>query len=81
MKVGPQGGRLNVLSEGEIARIHASSQRLLEEHGVRCGSEALRQVLVRGGARIAADGRTLRIPRARVPAGILLPGSLRPDRS
>jgi trimethylamine--corrinoid protein Co-methyltransferase len=66
MKMGPKGELLNVLAPGEIARIHESSQRLLEEHGVRCDSEALRQVLARGGARIAPDGRTARIPRALV---------------
>lgn len=66
MKHGPKGGLLNVLAPGELARIHEASLRLLETHGVRCDSDALRRVLVRGEARLAADGRTLRLPRSLV---------------
>ncbi|MBI2940812.1 MAG: trimethylamine methyltransferase family protein [Chloroflexi bacterium] len=63
MKVGLQGGLLSVLSDGDLERIHDSSLRILEECGVRCDSGAILRIFQRGGARVDADTRMVRIPR------------------
>jgi trimethylamine---corrinoid protein Co-methyltransferase len=66
MREGPQGGQLNVLSSGDLERIHEGSLRLLEECGVRSISKALRKVFAEGGAEVDPNGQRARIPRGLV---------------
>jgi trimethylamine---corrinoid protein Co-methyltransferase len=58
------GGQYRPLSEQQIARIHETALRILEETGVRVGLEEAREIFRRHGARI--DGEIVRIPPALV---------------
>ncbi|MDA8216040.1 MAG: trimethylamine methyltransferase family protein [Dehalococcoidales bacterium] len=63
MKEGLRGGLLNVLSESDVERIHAASIHLLEDCGLRCGTDLLLGVFARGGASVDEGTRRVRIPR------------------
>ncbi len=66
MKLGPRGGLLSVLPEADLDRIHDTALGLLDEHGIRCDSGALRRVFAGGDARVEAESRMVRIPRSLV---------------
>ena len=71
--------RLTMLDEAACERLHAAVLKVLERTGVRIGSERARHLLAEAGALVAADGETVRIPRALVeraletaPSAVLL---------
>jgi trimethylamine---corrinoid protein Co-methyltransferase len=58
------GGQYRPLSEQQIARIHETALRILDETGVRIGLEEAREIFRRHGARV--DGEIVRISPAMV---------------
>ena len=72
MKLGPQGGLLNVLSASDLARIHEASLRILEGCGVRCLSPSLLQVFAQGGAQVDGETQLIRIPRGLIARALAL---------
>ena len=66
MKEGLQGGQLNILSPGDLDRIHEASLRLLAECGIRCVSDALRKIFAEGGAEVDQSHQVVKLPRTMV---------------
>lgn len=61
MKEGLKGGRINVLEQREIERIHASSLSLLEEMGIYSSSELILRICEDGGAVVNKEENTIKL--------------------
>ena len=65
VRPGMSGGRLNVLTDAEVQRIHETALRALEEIGLADAPPSGVEVMTGAGAVLGRDGR-LRFPRALV---------------
>jgi trimethylamine--corrinoid protein Co-methyltransferase len=70
MKPGARGGKLSILSQDDIQRIHNSALALLEEPGVLSESDLFLDLFARSGARVDRAARTIRVPREMVEAAL-----------
>ena len=61
MKTATQGGRLNVLSESDVERIHSASLSLLANYGVFSESDLILDIFANSGADVDRDARRIRI--------------------
>jgi trimethylamine--corrinoid protein Co-methyltransferase len=70
MKIGPMGGWLNVLSEGDVQRIHQAALSLLQDPGVESESDLFLDIFQKGGAVVDRDTRRIRVPPEMVTAAL-----------
>ncbi|NLG49888.1 MAG: hypothetical protein GX552_07245 [Chloroflexi bacterium] len=70
MKKGLMGGTLKVLSDSDIERIHQTSLRLLQEHGMKSESDVILDIFCRGGAQVDRDSRVIRLSPDMVEAAL-----------
>lgn len=56
------GGQLQLLSANEVSKIHETSLTILEKVGVKVTLPEVLEVYKKGGAQIASDGQTVKLP-------------------
>ena len=59
MKYGINGGYLDLLSEGEIERIHRASLSLLADPGMFCESDLILDTFIKAGVRVDSERRLI----------------------
>jgi len=70
MKEGARGWALDVLSEGEVQRVHEAALSLLENPGIFSESDLFLDIFERSGARVDRDERVIFVPPDMVEAAI-----------
>ncbi|NLE44203.1 MAG: hypothetical protein GX620_05745 [Chloroflexi bacterium] len=70
MKVGIKGGMLDLLSEGDVQRIHNAALSLLDNPGIFSESTLFLDIFEQGGARVDRDSRMIRVPADLVMAAV-----------
>jgi len=70
MKTGAKGGMLNILTEGQVERVHWAALSLLEKPGVFSESDLFLDIFEKGGARVDRDARVIRVPPDMVETAI-----------
>jgi trimethylamine---corrinoid protein Co-methyltransferase len=70
MKTGPKGGRLNILSDDEVQRVHEAALALLQSPGIQSESDLFLDIFAKGGAIVERDDRSIRIPPEMVEAAL-----------
>jgi trimethylamine---corrinoid protein Co-methyltransferase len=70
MKMGARGGILNILSEGDVQRIHQSALALLQDPGIQSESDLFLDIFARSGAQVDREARVIRVPPDMVEAAL-----------
>ena len=70
MKLGASGGKLNILTESEVERIHQAALSLLADPGIFSESDLILDLFQQAGARVNRDTRIICLPPALVEAAI-----------
>ena len=70
MKTGMIGGSLRVLNDDDLWRIHNTSLRLLQEHGMFSESDLILDIFKKGGAQVDQLSRVVRLPSEMVEAAL-----------
>lgn len=70
MKEGAKGGTLDVLSQGDVQRIHKAALALLQDPGVFSESDLFLDIFEKGGARVDRDSRIIFVSPGLVEAAL-----------